>query len=563
MKTYPKSYNPVLEYWQYICENPDKVNRKIKLQIKKIVSDITDQTSGVYYDNQKANHVFEFFENYLRNIKGKDAGKLIELQLFQKAILGSAFGIIYKKNGLRRTKRVVLIIAKKNGKSVLQAGTGLYMQFADGEGGPECFSVATKKDQAKIVWKVAKRMVNHERELRKSSRSLVGEIITDYNDGEFRPLASDGDTLDGLDIHFVSMDEFHQWKNGYDLYDILYKGMDNRQQPLAMLSSTAGTLREDIYDILYDEAELILNNYESNGDFADEQSLFFIYELDEKDEWKDFDKLIKANPGIGTIRNKESLRKEWEKTKRNQSMYLKSFLTKNCNIRETAFESALTFEELNNTATFNIEKLKPNYVVAGIDMSSTTDLTCVTFLFMVRDDPTIYADQMYFIPEDVAQQKIETDKIPYDRFRDRGIIVWVPGNKIDVELIWEWISNYTAIKDFVVYWAGFDSWGADILMKRFRENFGKKCVEEVRQVFKVLSNPLKELLADIKAKRINYNNNPLTKWCMGNLTLQQDNKGNIQPKKGKHRYKRIDGMASLLDAYIVFKNHEDDYKNLI
>jgi Phage terminase-like protein, large subunit len=559
MIEYSNRYNPITEYNNWIEKHPKKVGKLMKIQLKMLISDIKNKESDVYYDTKKANHAIEFIENFCRNIKGKTAGKLVVLDPFQKAFIAAVFGICYKKTKLRRTKRAVLIEAKKNGKSLLASAIGLYMLIADGEGGPECYSVATQRDQAKIIWNVAKKMIKKDKDLRRYTKTLVSEISCKFNDGIFKPLASDSDTLDGLDVHFVVMDEIHQWKNGYPLYDIMYRGMDNRQQPLALITSTAGTIREDLYDMIYDEAVNIL----TNDGFEDKKSIFFIYELDKREEWKDFNNLIKANPGLGTIRNEQSLRDEWQRAMDNPGMYLKTFLIKNCNIRETSTESWLDLEDITNVKTFDIKKLKPRYVISGWDISSTTDLTCVSFLFRVQNDEDIYIYQHFFIPEDVAEKKIHNDKVPYDIWEKQGYVTFCPGNKIDVEFLWEWAYNFAIENDFVQIWNGFDAWGAELLMKRYRENYGESSVEEIRQVFKTLSNPMKELEADLKAKRINFNNNPVTKWCLGNTVIQQDNKGNIQPKKGYSSLKRIDGTASMLDCYITYKNHKDDYLNLI
>lgn len=555
--------NPILEYWEWIESNPKKVCRKIKLMMKKLVSDITDLTSKVEYDADKANHAIEFCENYCRNIKGKYAGKLVVLDLWEKALIAATFGIVYKDTGLRRTKRAVLIIAKKNGKSFLAAAIGLYMLIADGEGGPEVYSVATKRDQAKIIWNVAKAMIRKDKQLKKITRSLVGEIITDFNDGVFKPLASDADTTDGHDVHCALMDEIHQWKHGYDVYDVLYRGMDNREQPLAFLTSTAGTVREDLYDMIYEEAENIINGFEKPNGFEDDQSVFFIYELDKRDEWKKFENLIKANPGLGTIRNEASLKAEWNRAKNNPSMYLKMFLTKNCNIRETAQESWLSLSDIQNEKTHDIRELKPSYVFMGADLSSTTDLTCVTWLYEINGHADLFADQIYFIPEDLLEQKVEQDYVPYDKWVEQGWVVTLPGNKIDQEAVWEWCYEFMESIGMIPMVSGFDTWGAELFMKRTGEYYGAKTVEPVRQGVVTLSQPMKALGADLKAKKINYNKNPVFEWCAANTVIIKDRNGNIQPHKGKSTLKRIDGLVSLLIAYVVYLRHQDDYQVMI
>lgn len=142
MITYPDDYNPIIEYWNYAKDNPDLISKKINVQLNRLISDISDLTSDVYFNHKKSNHAIEFIENFCRNIKGKTAGKLVVLDLWEKAFIASIFGIVYKDTDLRRCKRAILIIAKKNGKSLLASAIALYMQIADGEGGPELYSVA-------------------------------------------------------------------------------------------------------------------------------------------------------------------------------------------------------------------------------------------------------------------------------------------------------------------------------------------------------------------------------------------------------------------------------------
>jgi len=188
-------------------------------------------------------------------------------------------------------------VAKKNGKSLLASIVGLYLQVGDSEPGPEVYAVATKRDQAKIIWSEAKRMVRKSPTLLKRIRTLVAELVSDFNDGIFKPLASDSDTLDGLNIHGCLMDEIHQWKNGMALYNIMADGTSAREQPLIFITSTAGTIREDIYDQKYDEFERIINGYFDDNGYKDERKIAFIYELDSRKEWTDPKMWRKANPG--------------------------------------------------------------------------------------------------------------------------------------------------------------------------------------------------------------------------------------------------------------------------
>jgi phage terminase large subunit-like protein len=234
-------------------------------------------------------------------------GLPVVLELWEKALLATVFGFI-NIEGYRKYNESLLIVGKKNGKSLIASCVGLYMQVGDGEPGPEVYAVATKRDQAKIIWMEARRMVKKSPALRKRVKTLVAELNSeDFNDGIFKPLASDSDTLDGLNIHCGLMDEIHQWKAGKALWDIIADGVMAREQPLIFMTSTAGTIREDIYDSKYDEAERVINGYFDDQGYKDEHFVAFIYELDNRKEWVDPTMWRKANPGLGTIKNEKTL----------------------------------------------------------------------------------------------------------------------------------------------------------------------------------------------------------------------------------------------------------------
>ncbi len=416
----------------------------------------------------------------------------------------------------------------------------------------------TKKDQARIVWLEAKRMVNKSPVLKKRIKTLVGEINSDFNDGVFKALASDVDSLDGLNIHVVVMDEWHQWKNGRALYDIMADGITAREQPLIIMTSTAGTIREDIFDEIYEEAEIQFNNM-NLGNEVDDRTLFFIYELDKKSEWRDANNWVKANPGLGTIKKLRALQDKAKRVAANPRLE-KNFVCKEFNIRETSVEAWLSFEQLNNTATYD---LKARYGIGGSDLSSTTDLTCGTVLFMVPGDDTIYVKQMYWLPEELLEHRVKEDKIPYDIWQDQGLLRTTPGNKVHYKYVTEWFLEVQNEHDIYIPWHGYDGWSAEYYVEEMKSHFGKDGMEAVIQGKKTLSGPMKSLGADLESKRINYNNNPILKWCLSNTAIDVDKNDNIQPVKTSNQRRRIDGTTSLLNAYVVLERHYDDYINMI
>lgn len=560
MIRYPLDYNPILEYWEKIESGEEIVSNKIYRTYKKVVNDIKNP-GEYFYSPKRGNHILEFAENYCRHSKGKFGGKPVRLELWEKAHLTAIFGFV-DIEGNRKYRESILIVGKKNGKSLLASIVGLYMLVADGEPGPEVYAVATKKDQSRIIWLESKRMTKKSPSLLKRIKPLVGELDSDFNDGVFKPLASDSDTLDGLNVHCVLMDEIHQWKQGKALFDIMADGVSAREQPLVYITSTAGTIREDIYDQKYDEAEMVINGYDDPEGYRDEHFIAFIYELDNRREWTEERCWKKANPGLGTIKNRQTLKDKVEKAKKNP-LLVKNLICKEFNIRETSSEAWLTFEQANNTETFDIKKLKPRYGVGGVDLSSTTDLTAAKVLFKVPNDEKIYVLSMYWIPEDLVEKRIAEDKIPYDIWIEKGYVRTCKGNKISYRDVKAWFVEIQEQHDIYLNMIGYDSWSAVYFVEDMMDYFGKTAMIPVIQGKKTLSQPMKCLGADLENNLIVYNNNPVDKWCLCNTAVDIDKNDNIQPIKTSKPRRRIDGTAALLDAYVVLQNNINEYMSLI
>ena len=559
MIKYELTYNPIREYYKAILDG-EVVSNKVRRVYKKLVDDLDNKDSEWEYSPKKANHAIEFIENFCKHSKGKMGGKPFILELWQKAMVAALFGFVHKIDEVRKYREFVLIVARKNGKSALGSAIALYMLMADGEFGPEVVSAATKKDQAKIIWSEAKRMVKKSPILSKRAKCLVGEIATGFNDGTFKPLSSDSNTLDGLNVHCSLIDELHAIEDK-NLYDVIIDGMTAREQPISVITTTAGTVREGIFDIKYDECERIINGY-SDGSYIDERLLPIIYELDNRSEWVDEKCWKKANPGLGTIKNIDQLRSKVEKAKANP-LLVKNLLCKDFNIRETTSEAWLTFEQINNANTFNIKDLKPRYGIGGADLSSTTDLTCATILFKVPEDEQIYIQQMYFLPEDLLEKRVQEDKIPYDIWRDLGLLRTTPGNKVHYKYVTEWFLEMQNEYDIYIYSGGYDSWSATYWIEEMKDTFGKETWEPVIQGKKTLSGPMNNLGADLEKKLINYNNNPILKWCLTNTAVDVDKNDNIQPMKTSNSRRRIDGLASLLNAYVQYERVKEGYESVI
>lgn len=555
---YPDDCNPILLYWSEI-ENGLVVCEKIRATYKKLVDDLSIQDGEFFYSNLRANHVIEFIENYCHHSKGKMGGKPVRLELWEKALLAAIFGFI-DAEGNRKYREAVLIVAKKNGKSLIASCVGLYLQCADNEPGPEVYAVATKRDQAKIIWSEAKRMRNKSPALRKRVRALVAELVSDFNDGIFKPLASDVDTLDGLNVHGALMDEFHQWRHGRALFDIIADGVAAREQPLILETSTAGTIREDFYDEKYDYCKQVIDGYSVPDGYRDERFIAFVYEIDKREEWSNEACWIKANPGIGTIKNLETLRHKVERAKKNRNL-LKNLLCKEFNVRETSTESWLPFEACVNETLIDMEYLQNTYAVGGCDLSSTTDLTCATLLICKPDDPNFYVLQKYFLPSNRVDEVEESSKreAPYEKWAKQGLLQICDGARVDYHAVTQWFVDMRDQYQITPLWVAYDRALSGFWLEEMSGN--NFTLVDTPQGSRTWTYPMKRLGGLLEDHLIVYNNNLMLRWCLTNTkkkSLNENGIESIQPVKEKST-KRIDGMVSLLNAFTAYCNHEDEY----
>lgn len=553
--------NPIISYYNDIQNGKIRVSAKIRKTYEYLVSEINNP-GEFFYSQKRALHVIDFIEKFCKHSKGKWGGQSIELEKWEKAILATVFGFVDKK-GNRRYREAVLIVGKKNGKSLLSSAIGNYLLFADGEAGPEVYAVATKKDQAKIIWDEAKRMVNKSPALKKFIKPYVSELACQINDGVFKPLASDSDTLDGLNVSGGLLDEIHQWKNGAELYDIIVDGITARDQPLIFITSTAGYIREDLYDERYEYAEKVIKGYcGEEGGIIDDHFIAFIYELDRREQWTDPACWQMANPGLGTIKSLEQLTERVKKAQ-NNPRYIKNVLCKDFNIRETNKQAWLDYDTINNVSSFDISVLKPTFAIGGADLSSTTDLTAASYIFKLPGSDIIYVKSMYWLPEELLEKRVNEDKIPYDLWAEQGLLRLSPGNRVDKDEVADWFYQEAENYGFTFLYIGYDAWSSEAFVKKLNEYFSPVVPVAVHQGKKTLSSPMKSLGADLESKKIIYNNNPITKWCMCNTAYEEDKNGNIQPCKTSKPTRRIDGLAALLDAYTVLENNIDVYENMI
>lgn len=545
--------NYIDEYLEAIRSGKCIVGQRIRREYEKLSDDIHNPKNGFIFDEKKAQRPIDFIERFCRHSKGELAGTLIRLELFQKAFISALFGFVDAQTGLRKYRETLFYVARKNGKSVLLSGLALYCLIADNEPGAEVYSVATKKDQAKIIFTEAHNMTRQSPELIEITKKRKSDLYFPLTFSKMQPLGKNSDTLDGLNSSLVIVDELHSIRDR-NLYEVMKQSQSARRQPLFVMITTAGTVRECIFDDMYKYACGVCD-----GTIKDERFLPIIYELDKKEEYLDPLKWEKANPGLNTIKKLDDLISKVSRA-RQSPRDLTGVLVKDFNVIQSASSAWLQFDDINNEETFDLSAFRGFYAIGGADLSITTDLTCATVLLMDKNEKR-YVTQMYFLPSDNFDQRVHDEKIPYDKWLEAGLLRLCSGNSINYHDVTAWFLEIVEKYEITPAWIYYDSYSARYWVEEMT-NHGFNMVRCVQGV-KTLSLPMQKLGADLQKKLVNYNNNPLLKWCLTNTGVQTDRNGNIVPIKAQSAKYRIDGLASLLDAYVGLCDHYNEYLEAI
>lgn len=535
--------------------------RKIRKVCARLLGNIANP-GRFHFDQKEAERAVKFIESFCYIPSGR-LGQPFLLEDYEKAWIQAIFGFV-DDDGLRQHQEVFIIVGRKNGKSSLAAAIELYMLMADGEGAPQIYNVATKKEQAELAFNAALKMMRQSKKLLHHLNKRNEDIYCPSNMGFIKPLSSNTGSLDGLDVHCAVLDEVAAMKDR-DLYDLIKQGMSAREQPLLLQISTNGFVRGGIFDNQYDYAKQWLD-----GEITDERFLPFVYELDDRDEWKDEKAWVKANPGLGTVKKLEALRGYVQKAKDDPS-FRPTVMTKDFNLPENTATAWLDFDEAVNEEVFDWREMGFRYCIVGFDASDSIDLTAAQALMMRPGDDRIYELSMYWIPEETIMSASESgsrrerDDAPYEAWIARGLMRTVPGNKIDKQVIVDWLCELRDEYDIYPYAVGFDPWHiSDAERQSMEDLVGKGRAIPVRQGALTLSQPMKQIRADYQANRIVDNNHPINAWCRMNVKVRTDVNGNIQPaKKLDNPKNRIDGFAAELDAYTTLMNLYEDFQGVI
>lgn len=549
--------NYVREYWRKIESGEIVTSRRVKAVYGRLMEEMDSPAadSPYYFDEETGERPIIFIERFCKQSQGT-LGAPLRLELFQKAFIQTLFGWLLKETGYRRFRETLFLVGRKNGKSTLLAALALYMLVADYEGAAEIYSVATKKDQARKTLTEAVNMVKQSPELRAIIKKRRNDIYFPATASTFEALASDSNTLDGLNSHAVIIDELHAIRDR-NLYEVMKQSTSSRRQPLVIMITTSGTVRESVFDNLYGLACDI-----ADGKVTEDTFLPVLYELDARAEWTDPQAWIKANPGLGTIKQYATLAAFVERAKKNPED-LPGVLCKDFNVPETSASVWLSFEDIKNDATFTMQDVYNTYAIGGCDLSATTDLTCATLLIRrSREDETVYVLQHYFIPQKRIDQLDEhnSQEAPYKIWAERELLTICDGARVDYSAVTAWFCQTRDEFKIDAFAVGYDRALAGYWVDEMKANgFDMRAVAQGPFTW---SQPMREMGAAFADKKVNYNRNPVLVWCLSNTAVKKSGVNNIQPVKVSDR-RRIDGAVSLLNAWVIYVRDNEDYMYLV
>ncbi|MEM8243562.1 terminase large subunit [Morganella morganii] len=541
-----------IRYAEKVVAGKIMAGELVILACRRFLDDLkTGQERGITFSEPRAQHILNFYK-FVPHVKGALAGKPIDLMDWHIFILINIFGfvrplvdettgdIVMRNDGsgrpvmVRRFRTAYNEVARKNAKSTLSSGIGLYMTGADGEGGAEVYSAATTRDQARIVFEDAKNML-------KQAKPTLGRLF-DFNKlaiyqeqtaSKFEPLSSDANNLDGLNIHCGIVDELHAHKTR-DVWDVLETATGARLQSLLFGITTAGFNKEGICYELRDYAIKVLS-----GQVDDDSFFGIIYTLDKDDD--PFDETVwqKANPGLGICKRWDDLRRLAKKAKEQVSARV-NFFTKHMNIwvtAESAWMDMMKWDEAPALAPAHELKTYPMWV--GVDLANKIDI-CAAAKVWQEPNGHVHADFMFWLPEDRLERCSRQMAELYRKWADMGFLTLTDGEVVD----------HSQIKEEIIEWVGgenlkelgFDPWSAMQFSLGLAEE-GLPLVE-VAQTVRNLSESMKEIEALVYAGKFHHGQNPVMSWMMSNVTVKPDKNDNIFPNKSTPEAK-IDGPVAL------------------
>ena len=533
--------NFIYEYYQRITDGSEIVGTFIRVWYKYIIDGLEAQS--FFFDQKKANKAIRFIEGFCRHHEGALAPGLIRLELWQKAFVSVVFGIM-DREGYRQFREVILIIARKNGKTLFAAAIANYMAFLDGEYGARIYFIAPKLQQASLCFDGFFQMIKKEPELNQLAKKRRTDVYIESSNTSAMPLAFNAKKSDGLNPSLTVCDEIASWQGdaGLKQYEVIKSALGARRQPLVLSISTAGYVTGGIYDELIARATRLLKGGSNERRLAP-----FLYVIDDITKWNDINELRKSNPNLGVSVSVDYLLEEIAVAE--QSLSKKAeFMTKYCNIKQNSSQAWLDAVVVENACGdhLDLNDFRGSYCIGGIDLSQTTDLTACTIA--IQRDGKIFVFAKFFLPAEKIDEATERDGLPYRAYIQRGILQPSGDNFVDYHDAERWFMDLVSKYEIYPLKIGYDRYSAQYLVNDMKSfGFHMDDVYQGENLYPVIQ----EVEGLMKDGAIDIGDNDLLKIHLLNSAIK------MSAERGRGKLVKlspndhIDGTASLLDAFTV------------
>lgn len=542
MKTKTKSTtaeNYILTYYQAIKQGTEIVGEWVLLLYEYIVQGL--QNKEFFYDGKKARRAIRFIENYCHHSKGRN--DLIKLELWEKAFVSTLFGIVDDK-GLRQFREILLVVGRKNGKSLIAASIMDVAAFVDGEYGAEIYCLAPKLEQAEIVYNCFWQMTQAEPETKQLIRSRKSDYFIEDTNSTIKKIAFNHKKSDGFNPHVVVCDEVASWvgEAGKKQYEVMKSALGARRQPMILSCTTSGYVNGGIYDELILRATRFLR-----GDSKEKRFLPVLYMIDDIEKWNDINEIKKSMPNLGVSVTYDYILEEIAVAEGSLSKRAE-FICKYCNLKQnssTAWISAKVVEKAGGDPV-TMERFNHHYCVAGVDLSQTTDLTSACLV--IEDNDELFVLSHFWLPSEKLSDAIARDGLPYDEYIQKGWLSLAGENFVDYKAVYAWLVQAVEQYKLLPLKVGYDRYSSQYLVQDL-EAYGFQ-TDDVYQGYN-LTGVIYEAEGLLKDGKINLGDNDLLKIHLLDTALETDTRvGRVKIAKVS-KNSHVDGVAALLDALTV------------
>lgn len=531
--------NYILEYFQRIKDGSEIVGEWVLLLYEYIVQGL--QNKEFFYDSKKARRAIRFIENYCHHSKGRN--DLIKLELWEKAFVSTLFGIVDDK-GLRQFREILLVVGRKNGKSLIAASIMDVAAFVDGEYGAEIYCLAPKLEQAEIVYNCFWQMTQAEPETKQLIRSRKSDYFIEDTNSTIKKIAFNHKKSDGFNPHVVVCDEVASWvgEAGKKQYEVMKSALGARRQPMILSCTTSGYVNGGIYDELILRATRFLR-----GDSKEKRFLPVLYMIDDIEKWNDINEIKKSMPNLGVSVTYDYILEEIAVAEGSLSKRAE-FICKYCNLKQnssTAWISAKVVEKAGGDPV-TMERFNHHYCVAGVDLSQTTDLTSACLV--IEDNDELFVLSHFWLPSEKLSDAIARDGLPYDEYIQKGWLSLAGENFVDYKAVYAWLVQAVEQYKLLPLKVGYDRYSSQYLVQDL-EAYGFQ-TDDVYQGYN-LTGVIYEAEGLLKDGKINLGDNDLLKIHLLDTALETDTRvGRVKIAKVS-KNSHVDGVAALLDALTV------------